>query len=322
MRVFITGATGLVGRHVVKALLEHGDHVVTVSRNMSHARSVLGECAEVVPGNPRQAGDWAHAVSGCEGVINLAGEPVAGRRWNERVKQEILASRVETTRNVVCAVEEADSPPCVFISVSASGYYGNTGWETPVDETHPAGSDFLAQVCQQWERAATDRRVAACPTDGVGTSPVGQATTLHLRTIILRLAIVLDPQGGALAKMLLPFRLGLGGPVGSGQQPCPWIHIDDLVGMILWALDNPAVAGVLNACAPEAVNQKEFAQTLGRVLHRPAFLTMPAFMLQLLFGEGANVLLSGQRMVPKRAGELGYEFKHPGLEEALRDLLT
>lgn len=302
MRVFITGATGLAGRHLVEALIERGDSVVVVSRNAPRAQSVLGEKIEVIQGNPCHSGDWVQAVSGCDAVVNLAGEPVAGRRWNERVKQEILASRIQTTRNVTQAIETAGNPPCVYISASASGYYGDVSWDTSVDETHPAGSGFLAEVCQQWEEAVM---------------PV-QA---EIRTVILRLAIVLDSHGGALAKMLPAFRLGLGGPIGSGTQPFPWIHIKDLVGMIVWAIDHPAVAGVLNACAPEAVTQKQFAHTLGHVLRRPAFLPAPAFVLKLIFGKGASVLLAGQRMIPRRAEELGYQFKHPGLEGALRELL-
>jgi uncharacterized protein len=330
MRVFITGAAGLIGRNLVRALLARGDSVVAISRDVSRARGVLGEGVEVIQGNPRDVGDWIQAVNGCDAVVNLAGEPVAGRRWNERIKQEIMASRVETTRNVVRAIQESEQPPQVFISTSAAGFYGDVEWSTPVDESHPAGSGFLAELCQKWEAAARLNNQDAKHTDGVAnsfasmtpSSPMRMNSLPQLvRTIILRISIVLDPIGGALEKMLPPFRLGLGGPMGSGQQPLPWIHIEDMVGMILWGIDNPVVEGVLNACAPETVTQRDFARTLGRVLHRPAFFPVPAFVLRLLFGEGASVLLTGQRMVPKRAGELGYDFKHTGLEGALGDLL-
>lgn len=330
MRVFITGATGLIGRKLVKALRARGDSVAAVSRDVSRARGVLSEGVEVIQGNPRDIGDWIQAVSGCDAVVNLAGEPVAGRRWNERIKQEILASRVETTRNVAHAIQKSEQPPQVFVSTSAAGFYGDVEWDTPVDESHPAGSGFLAELCQEWEAAAQFNHQDVSTT-GVANSFASRSPLLPMRmnsllqktrTIILRISIVLDPNGGALEKMLPPFRLGLGGPMGSGQQPLPWIHIEDMVGMILWGIGNPVVEGVLNACAPETVTQREFARTLGRVLHRPAFFPVPAFVLRLLFGEGASVLLTGQRMVPKRAGEVGYEFKHPGLEGALGDLLA
>ncbi len=324
MRVFITGAAGLIGRNLAKALLARGDKVTAVSRDISRAMSVLGEDVEVVQGNPRHAGEWSRAVDGCGAVVNLAGEPIGGRRWNERIKQEILASRVETTRNVAHAIEEADSPPQVFISTSAAGYYGDVSWDTPVDESSPPGSGFIPNLCREWEAATRlmEGKAVAYHTGHISPPSVGQAATLLARTVILRISIVLDPDGGALEKMLPAFRFGLGGPLGSGRQPLPWIHIKDMVGMILWALDNPAVEGVFNACVPEPVTQKEFARTLGQVLHRPAFLPLPGFILRLLFGEGASVLLTGQRMIPKRALEMGYRFKYPRLEEALRDLLV
>ncbi len=331
MRVFITGAAGLIGRNLVKALRAREDKVVAVSRNVSRAKGVLGEDVEVMQGNTVHAGDWMQKIDGCDAVINLAGSPVAGRRWNERIKQEIVSSRVETTRNVVHAIEQAATPPRVFVSASAAGYYGDVSWDTPVDESSPPGSGFLAEVCNEWETATRLNHQDVKPTNGVAnsfasSSPLSpmriNSLRQQLRTVIFRISIVLDPSGGALGKMLLPFRLGLGGPMGSGHQPLPWIHIEDMVGIILWAMDHPEAEGVFNACAPEAVTQKEFARTLGRVLNRPALLPLPAFVLRLLFGDGASVLLTGQRMVPKRALELGYEFRFPALEPALRNLLV
>jgi hypothetical protein len=278
--------------------------VVAVSRSAARAKGVLGDSAKVVEGNPRFEGEWMKAIDGCDAVVNLAGEPVVGQRWNDQVKSEIVASRVDTTRNVAVGIESAAHPPRVFVSSSAVGFYGPLEFSEEADEEHVPGNDFLAQVCVKWEAASS-----------LGTAKE------RVRKAVLRIAVVLDSQDGALAKMLPLFRLGVGGPVGTGSQPFPWIHIDDLVRMILWIFDEERAEGVLNAAAPGGVTNKAFARALGRVLRRPAFLPTPALVLRLMFGDGAQIILTGQRAAPKRAQELGYQFQFPTLKEALEDLL-
>lgn len=305
MRVFITGATGLIGSHLVDALVKRGDYPVALTRNASRIPSKWQGSVEVLEGNPRLEGKWMEHLSLCDAVVNLAGEPVVGQRWNARIKTEIESSRVESTSLVVQAICRSDPHPQLLITASASGYYGNQPCEKELTENHPPGEDYLAVVCRRWE-------AVSCL--GTLEGPV--------RRVILRISVVLDSKGGALAKMLPPFRLGLGGPIGNGKQCFPWIHIADIVGMILWALDNPEVRGPINACAPHAVTNREFSNALGRALGRPAFLPVPAFALKLLFGEGAAVLLNGQRMVPSQAQALGYSFNFPELNRALDDLLA
>ena len=304
MRVFITGATGLIGSHLVDALVERGDRPVALTRDASRIPSHWHGKVDVVTGDPQTEGKWMESLCLCDAVVNLAGEPVAGRRWNARVKAEIEGSRVESTALIALAIRGSDPHPQIFISASASGYYGNQPWEKELTEAHPPGEDYLSVVCRRWESA----------------SSLGTLEGL-VRKVNVRISIVLDAERGALARMLTPFKLGLGGPIGNGSQPFPWIHIDDMAGIILWALDNPQVRGPLNACAPQAVTSRTFAATLGKVLNRPAFFPVPGFVLKLRFGEGAAVLLSGQRMVPAQAQALGYSFRYPELGPALQNLL-
>lgn len=302
MRVFITGATGLVGKRLTHALQLRGDQVLALSRSASRAQEVLGAQVEPIEGNPRYEGPWMKTAAGCDAIINLAGEPVLGQRWNDDVKREILESRVHSTRNITKAIQ-VSKPPKVFINASAVGYYGSVKWPREVDESHPPGSDFLAKVCVDWEAAAD----------------IGAAGKTRLA--IVRVGVVLAADGGALAQMLPIFRCWLGGPVATGRQAFPWVHIDDLVRMFLWILDTPSASGVFNGTAPDAVTNKEFSTTLGNVLHRPAFLPVPAFALRMMFGDGAEFLITGQRVIPAHALELGFAFRHPDLPGALRNLL-
>ena len=298
MKVTVSGATGRVGRHLVAALKERGDDVVALSRDPDKAGERLGVQAfawdlknEAVP---------KEALAGRDAVGHLAGEDV-GQRWNKEVKAEILDSREKGTRNMVHSIFETKPRPRAFICASASGYYGARGSE-PVDETEPPGSDWLAEVTARWERQAE-------------TAKVG------IRTVLVRTGIVLDAEGGALAKMLPPFKAGLGGPIGSGKQYMPWIHLDDLVGIYLAAIDHQTFNGAINASAPEPVTNKQFAKALGHALNRPAVAPVPGFTIKLMYGEMSQIVLNGVRMVPGRAAELGYEFRHTDIDEALRSTL-
>jgi uncharacterized protein len=298
MRVTITGASGRIGRQLVAALKHRGDEVTALSRDPDRASELLG--VEAVAWNLKEDAAPKEALAGRDAIVHLAGENV-GQRWNAKVKAEILESRERGTRNIIHTIFDTKPRPKALICASAAGYYGARDDEI-IDEYAAPGRDWLADVVARWERQAD-------------TAKIG------MRTVLVRTGIVLDTEGGALAKMLPPFKAGIGGPVGSGKQYMPWIHLDDLVGIYLAAIDNPRFQGVINASAPEPVTNKAFAKALGRAINRPAVAPIPAFSLKLLYGEMSHMVLTGQRMVPGRAAELGYEFQHPDLDEALRDTL-
>jgi uncharacterized protein (TIGR01777 family) len=299
MRVTVTGATGRVGRHVVAALKERGDDVTALSRDPDRATELLGVPA--FAWNLKEEAAPKPALEGRDAIVHLAGEDV-GQRWSEKAKAEIRDSRERGTRNLVHTIFDTSPRPQALVCASASGYYGARGDET-VDEAGAPGRDWLAEVVARWERQAETAKIGC-------------------RTVVVRTGLVLDAQGGALAKMLPPFKAGVGGPIGSGRQYMPWIHLDDLVGIYLAAIDNPAFQGPINASAPEPVTNKAFAKALGRAIHRPAVAPVPGFTIKLLYGAMSQIVLTGVRMVPGRAAELGYEFKHPDLDEALRDTLA
>ena len=295
MRLVVTGGTGFIGSALCRVLEETGHELVILSRT---TRPQPGGRRRLVVWQPPASGPWERELDGADGVIHLAGESVVGKRWTPAQKQRLAESRVKSTRAIVAAITRAARKPAVLLNASAIGYYGPHGDES-LDEDALPGSDFLAQVCQQWEDAARD------------------AEPLGVRVVRLRIGIVLDCDGGALAKMLPAFRLGLGGPVGTGRQWMSWIHRDDVVGLIRWALEDARVNGAMNAAAPNPVTMRQFASTLGRVLRRPAVLPVPGAMLRLLLGEMAQLLLTGQRVMPAKAQALGYGFRYPTLEEAL-----
>jgi uncharacterized protein (TIGR01777 family) len=299
MKVTVTGATGRIGSHLVAALQARGDEVTALSRDPDRASEQLG--VEAARWDPENEAAPPAALAGRDAVVHLAGEDVA-QRWSTETKRKILSSREDGTRNLVRGILDAEPPPPLFVCASAAGFYGARGDE-PVDEGQPPGTDWLAGVCVRWESQADSAKP--------GT-----------RVVKVRTGIVLDAEGGALAKMLPPFKAGLGGPIGGGKQYMPWIHRDDLAGIYLAALDAPSFAGPINASAPNPVTNKDFARALGQALHRPAVAPVPAFTLKALYGEMAQIVLTGVRMVPGRAGELGYEFAHPELDEALRDTLA
>jgi uncharacterized protein len=294
VRVTVTGGSGLIGSAVVEALRARGDEVTVLSRTPTG-----GAIAWEPLGRPAPAA----ALEGRDAVVHLAGEPIA-QRWSPRVREAIRASRVAGTENLLAGIAAlADRGPRVLVSASAVGYYGDRG-EERLDETSPPGSDFLAGVCVAWERAALA---------GAGG---------RLRVCVLRSGAVLDRRGGALARMLPPFRLGLGGPVAGGRQYLSWISLDDLVALYLAALGDERYAGVLNATAPAAVRNADFARALGRALHRPARFPVPGAALRLLYGEMAEVVTASQNAVPARALALGHAFAHPALEAALAAALS
>ena len=281
MRVAVTGASGLIGTRLSSALRARGDEVVGISLRSG-------------PPSP-------DALARCDAVVHLAGEEVA-QRWTDKARERIRSSRVDGTRGLVAAIAGAQPRPRALVSASAVGYYGPRGDER-LDEDAAPGDDFLAQTCVDWEREAS------------------AASEHGVRVVNVRTGVVLSKSGGALAKMLPPFRLGVGGPVAGGRQYLPWIHIDDLVGIYLAAVDNDDWSGPVNATAPEPVTNAEFSKALGRALHRPAIAPVPAFAIRLLYGDMAEIVTEGQRAIPARALQLGYTFAHPDLDEALADAL-
>lgn len=304
MKVAVTGATGFVGSRLVNRLQQDGHQILVLTRDAERARlfpTVAFPNVEIVAYTPLESGDWQNCISGCDGVVNLAGAPIAESRWTPERKQEILASRQIGTEKIVEAIARANPRPAVLINSSAIGYYGTSETAT-FDETSPAGNDFLAQVCQAWEAEAE------------------KVKQLGTRLVILRTGIVLG-MGGAIAKMLLPFQLFAGGPLGSGQQWFSWIHLDDLVSLILQALTESTVEGVLNATAPQPVKMAELCQTLGQVLNRPSWLPVPAFALELLLGDAAQVVLEGQQVLPKRTQAAGFQYQYLTVKQALQDIL-
>jgi uncharacterized protein (TIGR01777 family) len=301
MDVTLTGATGLIGTRLVRALRERGDGVTVLSRSPERAGPTLD--VEAVGWDPLAEPVPEAALAGRDAVVHLAGEPVA-QRWSAEAKRSIRDSRETGTRNLVAGLRPlGESRPAALIASSAVGYYGKRGDER-VSESSPPGDDFLAGVCVAWEREAQ------------------AAAELGLRVVSIRTGVVLDQDGGALGKMLLPFKAGVGGPVAGGRQYLPWIHADDLVGLYLKALDDPSWSGPYNGAAPEPVTNRDFSRALGRALHRPAIAPVPGFAIRALYGEMAEIVTEGQRAVPERPLAGGFTYAHPDLDEALTDVLA
>lgn len=301
MRVVVAGATGFIGRPLVERLLAEGCQVTVVGRSAERIRAVFASRVQAVAWED-QAG-LIGAMEAADGIVNLAGESIAAGRWTAARKQRLLQSRLETVRALVLAIRGAARRPGVLVNASAVGYYGPR--DEPADETAAPGTDFLARICVAWEQE------------------VRQAEALGVRVVLVRIGVVLGEDGGALAKMLLPFRLFAGGPMGSGRQWFPWVHRDDAIGLFLHGLRHPEVSGVLNAVAPDSHTNGSFSRALGAVLRRPAWLPVPAFALRLAMGEMAEaLLLTGQRVEPRLTLESGYVFQYHELIPALRDVLV
>lgn len=300
MRVAVTGATGTLGRAVVRELQTRGDEVTALSRNGERARALLG-VATATWTDPKSERPPADALRGRDAVVHLLGETVA-QRWTADARREIRESRVLATRNLVDALGDLPEGerPRTLVSQSATGWYGARGDEQ-LDESTPAADDFLAQVVRDWETEAR------------------RAEEHGVRVVLTRTGVVLSASGGALDKMLPFFKAGIGGPVAGGRQYVPWVHIDDVAGAIAFALDTESASGPLNVTAPEPVTNRELSKALGRVLRRPAFAPVPALAVKALYGEMGTIVTTGQRGVPARLAELGYEFRRPELEAALRD---
>ena len=305
MKIAITGATGFIGSRLVEKLTTSGQQILILARNPERAKlqfpSAKFPNLEIVGCQITESGTWQQTISGCDAVVNLVGEPIA-ERWTPEHKKAIQGSRQRGTEKIVEAIGQANAKPSVLINASAIGYYGTSETATFV-ENSPPGSDFLAQVCQAWEAEATKVR------------------EFGVRLAILRLGIVLG-EGGALARMIPPFKLFAGGPLGNGKQWFSWIHLEDLVNVIWEILQHPELEGTFNATAPNPVRMSEFCQTLGEVLNRPSWLPVPDFALELLLGESAKVVLEGQQVLPTRLQAAGFQYQYSSLKPALTAIIN
>lgn len=305
MKIAITGATGFVGSRLVDKLNAQGDQILVLTRNPEKAKRVFPKVAysnlEVVKYISTQSGDWQKVISGCDAVVNLAGEPIS-ERWTPSHKKAILESRQLGTQKIVEAITKANPKPSVLINPSAVGYYGTSETAT-FDENSSPGNDFLAEVCQKWEAEAKKVKEAG------------------VRLVIIRFGIVLG-DGGALAKMIPPFKIFAGGPIGDGRQWFSWIHREDLVNLIIETLKRPNLEGTFNGTAPNPVQMNQLCQVLGEVMNRPSWLPVPSFAIEMLLGEGAKVVLEGQQVLPKATQGIGFQYQYPTLKPALQEIIS
>jgi len=300
MRIVVAGGSGFIGKHLISALLQDAHSVVVLTRSV-HTIAPRPGSLSTAQWDARTPGDWIHVVDGADAIVNLTGESIAGKRWTRRQKDRIVSSRVDSTRALVSAIERAHRRPSVLINASGVDIY-NDVLQGDVTEAGQVGKDFLARVCAEWEANALE------------------AERLGVRVVTPRLGVVLARDGGALTKLTTPFRFFVGGYVGSGRQWFPWVHIDDVANAFIFLLKNSDLKGAVNLAAPQHVTMKEFTKILGQVLHRPSWTTVPSFALRLALGEMAEMLLTGQRVVPRRLQQAGFAFEYETLRSALINL--
>ncbi len=301
MKILISGGSGFIGTALTEQLLAENNDVVMLTRKQGKGK-IEHPGLRYVQWDGATLGEWAHEVDGADAIVNFAGELIAGKRWSATQKRLILESRVNATRVLVSAIRQASKKPSVLVSASAVGYYGDVK-SGKISESALKGSGFLADVCEQWEQASKP------------------ATSLGVRVVNPRIGVVLEENGGALPKLLLPFKMGFGGWMGSGAQWFPWIHRDDVVNAITYSIKNSSIEGAVNLAAPESVSMKEFCCVLGKVLHRPAWAPVPGFVLKIALGEMSEMLLTGQNVVPKKLLDNGYTFLYLKLFDALSSIV-
>ena len=302
MKIVLAGATGFIGSALVRRLLEDGHSVVVLSRRTDAFKELSSTKLKTAVWDGHNSGTWASQLEGADAVINLSGENIAGGRWTAARKKTLRDSRLLSTRAIVSAIGAASEKPKLLINTSAVGFYGDVPSGT-VTEHSLQGSGFLAELCGEWEAEAK------------------KAEVFHVRVVLLRLGVVLEKEGSALQKLLTPFQFFVGGPLGSGRQYFPWVHRGDVLGVVLYALQNPDLSGAYNVTSPGVLSMKEFCSVLGRVSRRPSWAPVPAFVLKVLLGEMAGMLLTGQKAVPTRLEQAGYHFRYPEAEGALRQIL-
>jgi uncharacterized protein (TIGR01777 family) len=303
VKVIVAGGSGFIGKILVERLLSQNHQVVVLSRRTIAFNDALSENLKVEPWDAKASGSWARQLEDADAVVNLSGAGIADKRWTRERKMILRDSRLDSTRILVSSIHRCVHKPKVLVNASAVGYYG-TAVNTEVTEDSPQGKGFLADLCGAWEAEAKKAQ-----TDGT-------------RVVLVRTGIVLEKEGGALQKFILPFRFFVGGPLGSGNQYFPWIHRDDALGAILYCLENSTVSGPVNVTAPEVLTMKEFCRVLGQTMGRPSWAPVPEFVLKILLGEMTEMLVTGQRAVPKRLQSFGYHFQFSHATEALRDIFN
>jgi uncharacterized protein (TIGR01777 family) len=301
-KIIITGATGSIGKKLVQELTARGDEVIIFTRNPETAKKKIVNANKYVKWDYHKPEEWKGHLNGVESVVHLAGANLGDKRWNDEYKKVAYESRILSTRNLVEAIKSVEQKPKAFICSSAVGIYGNR-YDEILDENSSLGDDFMAKICKDWEKEAE------------------KVEQFGVRRVSIRTGLVMQKDEGVLEKMLLPFKLFIGGPLGSGRQWFPWIHIDDIVGIYMQAIDNEKVSGAINGASPGIVTMKEFSKTLGRMLKRPSFFPVPKFAMKVVAGEVANYAVMSQRTSVEKIINAGYKFKFENLEEALRDLL-
>jgi len=301
-KVIVTGATGLIGKKLIQALSDRNDKVIIFSRDIKKAKSIFPNLKQFIEWDYLHPEKWKSKLENSDAVVHLAGINLFAKRWNDEFKKSIIESREISTRNLVEAIKSCKSKPEVFISASGIGYYGDCG-DNLLNEESSNGNDFLAEVCKIWESESAKVEMA------------------NVRSVQIRTGLVLSPEDGALKQMLPAYKLFVGGPLANGKQWSSWLHIDDIVGIYLHAIDNQNLSGAVNAATPNSVRMREFAKTLGKVLNRPSLFPVPKFILRLVVGEAAEVVTASQRINSKKLIDSSYKFKFENLEDALRDLL-
>ena len=302
MKIIVAGGTGFIGTALIQELVDSNHHVTLLTRNPHRIQRHSSGLVDVEQWDGVSVGAWALYIDGADAVINLTGESIGGKRWSSKQKEILTASRLNATNAIVEAIKRASKKPEVLISASAVGYYGNVD-EGDVAEDYPAGGDFLATLCKRWEEAAM------------------AANKAGVRVVTPRIGVVLERDGGALKKMLLPFSMFVGGPLGTGKQWFPWVHRDDVIGVFLFALSERKLLGPLNVAAPEYVNMKQFCAEFGDAMHRPSWAPVPSVVLRTILGEMSTIVLTGQKVIPRKLLNMNYQFKYPKLVPALQAVI-
>ena len=300
-KIIITGASGLIGANLSKALINRGDNVYIFTRDINKTKNIIPGAADYIEWDYNKPDKWAECLNNKDSVIHLAGANISGKRWSSDYKETILKSREISTRNLADVISSSTDKPKSFICASGVNYYGNSGDKLLIEEEE-SGNDFLANVCKIWEDEAQNVEKAG------------------IKRISIRTGVVLTPEEGALKKMLIPFKLYIGGPLGNGKQWFPWIHLDDIVNIYIYVLDNDVRSGAYNACSPKPVTMNEFASILGKVMNRPSFFKIPRFALAMAAGGVADIITASLKVIPKKLLDLGYKFKFENLKDALADL--
>jgi uncharacterized protein (TIGR01777 family) len=302
MNVLVTGGTGFIGSALVERLAMENHRVLLLSRRAQALRAASQGMVRAVQWDGKTIGPWVRELEGLDAVVNLAGESIGAKRWTWRRRVLLVDSRIEPTRALVAAIASVETKPALLINASAVGYYGDVE-RGDVTEIHPSGTDFLARLCERWEKEAS------------------RAEEYGVRVIRMRFGIVLETGGGALKKMVVPFRFFVGGPLGSGRQWFPWVHRDDVIGAITFSLMDPNISGPVNVSAPDIVTMTEFARALGKAMHRPTWVRVPVLVLKVALGEMAGTVISGQCVISRKLQDAGYAFRYPKLDEALRAIM-